>query len=243
MRRSLVTIGLVLVALGPAASAEAAANKVNTARFAVTVEGVQANSWSNVHHADGIGGCDADHTSHGTEEVRFKSSNFSLRALSVPGLRTPSLTIMGGGRPTFPQFKLRGTVNRTGDLYVAPNQSECGGPDSGSAPTPKDCGSKAFAGLTGTFDYRNRSKPRDQLEFGTILGKDVFANCPSGGTAFPDLLSEYDGKPMNVRLPRDELFDKEIGKLILIGRGRDVQTSHDYNSKTTSRWVITLVRK
>lgn len=103
MPRRIAIAGLVLCALAPAATAQAATPvKVSKAKFALTVDGVQRTTWSTDHKADGIGGCDAPYTASGTEKVRFTSSALSVRALSLPNLNAPVLSVGKGMRTRGP---------------------------------------------------------------------------------------------------------------------------------------------
>ncbi len=238
-RIALAALALTLAV--PVTVAQAAPAKVRKARFAVTVEGVQRSTWTTDHQPDGIGGCDGAYHGQGSEKVRFTSSKFSLRALTIPGLSAPVLTMRSKGKITSPEFVLRGSITRNGAISAAPVDNGCGGADGPAV--AKDCGVKRFSGLGGKLDYRLRSKPRDVLEVDTYDGEDPFRNCGGGGTQFPSIATRNMGRPMDLRLPRGELFDRKIGKFILVGRAREANQSGEHRFKTTTRWVITLVRK
>jgi hypothetical protein len=241
IRTTVLALSVLGLAITPVAEA-AKPVKVKRARFAVTVDGVQNSSWSIDHKADGIGGCDAAYTGQGTEKVRFTSGAFSIRAMSIPGLHAPVLSRGTGSNTRSPEFKLRGSITRNGGNTVAPGPDNgCGGAD--GPPNPRDCGTKKFSGLGGKLDYKLASRVRDTLDVGTFNGKDPFGNCGGGGTQFPVIATRDMNQPMKLQLPRKELFDRKIGKFILIGRAREGDQNGEHKFTTTTKWVITLVRK
>lgn len=132
-------------------------------------------------------------------------------------------------------------MTRNGSQQSAPVDNGCGGSEQG--PPAKDCGTKKFAGLKTRLDYALASRVRDNLEVRAENADSPFRYCPSGGTAFPQLLNTSDGKPMNLRLPRSELFNRKLGKIILVGRAKETQAAGEHTYTTTTRWVITLVRR
>ena len=243
MNRRNACTGLALCALVCTAPADAATpQKLRKATFAVTVDGVQRSTWTEDHQAAGIGGCDGSYHAQGTEKVRFTSGKFTVRAMGLPALSAPVLSRGTGARTRAPEFKLRGSITRDSSTTAGSDpDSGCGGAD--GPPVAKDCGVKKFAGLGAKLDYRLSSKPRDMLELGTFNATDPFRNCGGGGTQFPVIATRNMNRPMNLRLPRRELFNRKLGKIILIGNAREGDQSGEHKFTTTTRWVITLVRK
>ena len=47
---------------------------------------------------------------------------------------------------------------------------------------------------------------------------------------------------MKAELPRGELFDNRLGKIIVIARGKESETSGEHTYVTTIRWVVTFER-
>jgi len=240
------TTALALTVLGLAVTpvAEAAKPvKVSRARFAVTIDGVQNTTWSTKHQAAGIGGCDGSYTKDGTEKVRFTSKAASIRAMSIPGLSAPVLSTGRGSNARSPKIKLHGSITRNSTFNAAPGpDTGCGGADKPQVLT-KDCGTKTFAGLVTSFDYKLASKVRDTLDVNATDGKDPFQRCAGGGVSFPTLANKNKGRPMDLRLPRAELFNRKLGKIILIGRAREEKRDGEHQYLTTTKWVITMVRK
>lgn len=227
---------LCLAALAPVATAEAATDyEIKKAAFKVTVEGVQRTTWATNYV--GTGGCDGSAWGSGKETVRFGSRATTVNAMTMKGLSAPVLSKPGAYVDA--ALKLRGKVERQGTLDAEPG-GECGGAGGGSI--PRDCGTRSFSGVKFPVAYRLAAKPKDQLDFSPSFIDDPFKNCPSGGYAFPTLVTTNEGEYMRSELPREELFDKSIGKIIVIARGKETETKGDHTYVTTSRWVVTFER-
>ncbi len=227
---------LCLAALTGVTTAGAAPPKgLEKATFRVTAEGVQKTTWKTDH--PGSAGCDGAVTGNGTERVRFTSRPVIVRATTLEGLSAPVLT--APGRFVEPKLGLGGTVSRRGVLNAAPG-GECGGAGGGSI--PRDCGARSFSGVGFPLSYRLLAKPRDQLDFRPAFVDDPFKNCPSGGSSFPTLVRTSEGREMRTELPRRELFDHSLGKIIVIARGRESETAGEHTYLTTIRWVVTFER-
>ena len=227
---------LCFAALAPVAAADAATDyEIKKAAFNVTVEGVQRTTWAMSHV--GSGGCDTSAQGSGKETVRFTSSATKVNAMTMKGLSSPVLSKPGAYVDAV--VKLRGTAARQGTLTAEPG-GECGGAGGGSI--PRDCGTKSFKGLKFPLSYRLSAKPKDQLDFRPDFIDDPFKNCPSGGYSFPTLVRTNQGDYMRTELPREELFDKSLGKIIVIARGKETETSGENTYVTTIRWVVTFER-
>jgi hypothetical protein len=229
-------IGAVALVLALVAPSGASAEGVRKAAFKVKVEGVQSTTWRTDHTSSG--GCDSAVTGSGTETARFASRPVRVQALVTPGLSMPVFSSLPGNG--VPGLRLRGTVTRQGTLDAAPNPL-CGGTGGGSI--ARDCGTRSFTGVVLPLSYRLLARPRDQLDLQpSVLDEDPFANCPSAGTAFPTLVTTNEGEPMRAELPRGELFDASLGRIIVIARGRESETAGEHTYVTTSRWVVTFDR-
>jgi hypothetical protein len=200
----------------------------------VTVDGVQRTTWATNHV--GTGGCDGSAQGSGKETVRFTSPATKVNAMTMKGLSAPVLS--NPRAYTGAVLKLHGKVARQGTMTSAPG--ECGG--DGGAPIQRDCGTKKFKGVKFPLDYRLGAKPKDQLDFRPSFVDDPFKNCPSGGYSFPTLVRTNEGDYMRTDLPREELFDKSLGKIIVIARGKETETSGEHTYETTIRWVVTFER-
>jgi hypothetical protein len=212
----------------------ASASGIQKATFKVKVEGVQTTTWRTDH--PGTGGCDGAASGDGTEMVRFASRPVRLQAATMRGLSAPVLTAPSSYDE--PELQLRGTVTRQGRLEAGPGL--CGG-DGGGSISP-DCGTRAFTGVRLPMAFRLRATPRDQLDLRPGMIDDPFANCPSGGSAFPTLVRTNEGEELRTELPRSELFDASLGRIIVIARGRESETAGEDTYLTTIRWVITFDR-
>jgi hypothetical protein len=230
---ALIAAGAAATAAAPAAAA-APANGLDKQTFKVTVEGVQRTTWNTNH--TGTGGCDGSVTGSGSETVRFASRPVRAQATVLRGLRTPVLSVPGRG--VEPTLRLSGTVARKGTIVAA--EGPCGGAGGGSI--PRDCGTKSFRGVKLPVAYRLPAKPDDQLELRPEVIADPFKNCPSGGRSFPSLVGTDADREMLTELPREELFDRSLGKIIVIARGKESQTAGEDTYLTTTRWVVSFER-
>jgi hypothetical protein len=234
--RRLAAALLCAGALAPVAAADAApASGLKKATFKVTVEGVQTTSWKTDH--PGGGGCDGAVTGSGTEKVRFASRPTVVNATVLKGLSAPVLAKRGAYVEAKPA--LRGKVTRQGTLDAPPGP--CGGTGGGTN-IPRDCGTKSFRGVGFPLAYALAVKPKDQLDVRPEFIDDPFKNCPSGGSSFPTLVRTNEGRPIRALLPRKELFDRSLGKIIVIARGKESETQGEHTYVTKIRWVVTFVR-
>jgi hypothetical protein len=234
-RAGALAVGLALMA-AMFAPGGASASGIQKATFKVKVEGVQTTSWKTDH--PGGGGCDSPVTGSGTETVRFAARPVRVQALATPGLSAPVFTALPGNG--LPGLRLRGTIARQGTLDAAPNPL-CGGTGGGSI--ARDCGTRSFTGVVLPLAYRLTARPRDQLDLQpSVMDEDPFVNCPSAATAFPTLVHTNEGEGMRTDLPRGELFDASLGRIIVIARGRESEAVGEHTYLTTTRWVVTFDR-
>jgi hypothetical protein len=212
--------------------------KVTKALFKVTVEGVQKDKWDNYH--EGTGGCDGTVSSSGTETLRFHSKPVTIEATDLEGLSNPVLRKAGKDVVPYP-FKLSGTVKRQSTIVASPTPRWCGGVGGGTP--PKDCGTKSFRGMKAGVNYF-LAKPYGRIQVQSEGSMDdPFRNCGPGTQGFPNLLAYKNGtSPILSELPREELFDKSLGKIIVIGRGKSVQKGDETFDEASIRWEVTFKR-
>jgi hypothetical protein len=239
MNRKLAVITAV-TALGAAAIPATAAEqpKIRNAYFKVTIEGVQKDKW-NAFHQGGAHKCDATVSQKGSEVVKFRSKPILIKATDMEGLSNPVFS-HGDGSSLYP-FKLRGTVSRQSQINASPTPPECGGKGGGGI--PKDCGTKPLRGLKARADYA-LGKPYGYIQIQSdSSARDPFRNCGGGSQGFPHLLDyTAQNKRIDSELPRNEVFDKSLGKIIVIGRGRSVQKGEETEDIASIRWEVTLKR-
>jgi hypothetical protein len=227
------------VVFGAAAPQDAdALPKVKQAKFKVTVEGWQKHDWSINHESTGR--CDPSDHSLGGEYAKFKSIKpVTLTALQV-GKETPSLLIGNG----LPYIDTAADVARNAVSAVDTVPEDCphvtGGGDDG-VPLEPDCGLKTVPRYPVMLEYSSLVKNSITLISDAGAVGPLFYNCGSG--AFPNLLDYEYGQPIVSELPPKELFDKKIGKLIVIGGGVDDLPMPETKQRTEAHWEITFTRK
>ena len=232
-----ISLAAALAAAAGPATADAAKPRagMKTAFFKVTVDGVQTTTWKTDHK--GSGGCDQAAWGNGTEKVRFTSRPTTVRAVTLKGLNAPLLTTPKSIVDV--KLGLRGRVTRQGVMDGEPG-GQCGGAGGGSI--PRDCGAKSFRGVKLPLAYQLGTRGKDHLALRAVPIQDPFLNCPSGGSAFPTLVGTREGAPMPAALPRSELFDRKLGKIIVIARGQESETAGEHTYLTKVRWVVTFER-
>lgn len=229
----------LLAALTISSTASGTEPKVKKALFKVTLEGVQRDKWKAFHQ--GTGGCDATVSQRGSEVLKFHSKPVLIEATDLEGLSNPVLRKQGRNINLYP-FKLRGTVKRNSSITVTDSPAECGG-TGGGGKVPKDCGTKPVRGLKAGVDYAF-GKPAGHIQVTSAASmNDVFRNCGPGTQSFPHLLAtKTDNSKILSELPREELFDKSLGKIIVIGRGKRVQDNGEGIDTASIRWEVTFKR-
>jgi hypothetical protein len=227
------------IAVGGAAPQQAAAlPKVKQAKFKVTVEGWQKHDWS-VNH-ESTGRCDPTDHSYGGEYAKFKSiAPVKLTAIRV-GKEAPSFLIGKG----LPYIDTTADVARNAVAAVSSIPEDCphtgGSPDDGP-PIPSDCGLKTVTRYPVMLEYSGLIKNSIALTGDPGAVGPLFYNCGSG--AFPNLIDSAFGQPIVSELPPKELFDKKIGKLIVIGGDVEEFPMPETKARTEVHWEISLTRK
>src|SRR5262245_38857878 len=226
-----------VMALVPAA--EAAPEK---ARFRASISGTQTLDWTTPVKTQVE--CGGDWKGRGHESFDFRSSR--------PEVVTAAATRDGGvvfrQRRELPAARdTGGSVTRHGTLELIPHERPMipcgdGGPGEPLQPPAPDCGTKRFAHLP--IEIWPAGNDRIQIDVGDPAPPSPFQNCPDGAIAFPNLLgSAGSGSPRySTRLPRAELFDRSIGKEIVVGRGHWRTRGLGRTVDMRLRWVLTLER-
>lgn len=230
---------LTVGALAPAAQAQGGGYK--TAEFEVTAKGTQQVEWLTTDPEDGR--CAVTFAEEGTEKVKFKTTKPTvITAVMAPGDKRPTF-VSGKG---LPRLKAKATVNRNAVVNLGPTGPEdidCPGGPGGADPIPRDCGTKSVAyPLALGWDYSQK----DRFVIESTDTKDPFVNCAGvGSDGFPFLLSEFDDENTTRKLPKlpaSEVFDEEIGKLIVIGRAKAAVSEVGHSSIGSMQWDVTLKR-
>ena len=217
--------------------AAAALPKVKEAKFKVTVEGWQKDDWAANHESTSL--CDPSDHSYSGEYAKFKSTApVTVTAIQV-----------GKGAPNFLIGKGQAYIDTSADVArnavndVSPVPSSCPHVSGGGEceTLASDCGLKSVPSYPVSFAYDTYFK--DSITLTSPGGSaPLFYNCGRG--AFPDLLERDElATPIMSELPYKELFDKKIGKLIVIGHGAYDLPLPDYTEKTEVHWEVTFVRK
>jgi hypothetical protein len=229
---------LAAVAVGASAPASdaAAIPKVKKATFKVSVKGWQKNDWAKNHESTGP--CDPSDHSHGGEYATFRS----LKPVTVKALK------VGKGAPQFlfpglePVIETRAEIARNAVNAVSNLPASCGDNGGGADPTAPDCGLKEISPYPVSFSYDYNDK--DLLTIGTYGDVDDPYNACGNGDGMPYLLEESEfGDSFGSRLPHNELFDRKIGKLIVIGGGVFDLPMIEASSRTETQWEVSFTRK
>jgi hypothetical protein len=234
---ALLCLGLLATA-GPAAAQVPFKPKV--AKFKVTLKGVQATDW-NSHHA-GTGGCNPTVKQSGTEVARFASTRPVRVKVLLYGRHSPPIFTTGSkaGDPA-PRLELRAKVTRRSTISADPTPWYCqalGGANS----QPPDCGTRRVTAAVVLHELIGRRRDRIHLTSNSVH-QGGFKTCPSAYPEFPSLLVvNSKGGVVAARLPRREIYDRSLGKLITIARGYRKRTSGETTSGTSVRWEASFRR-
>jgi hypothetical protein len=213
-------------------SASAAPRK---ARFRATIEGVQTITWS-VDTTGTNPACGETYRGSGRERIRFRSPKPQRLTVRM----SHGVPIYAMGR-RWAELLTNGSVTRHGSLTAIPhpNGVPCGGgAPGGDPPRPpaSDCGTEAFEQLPLMPVPLGRNAIR--FEVGDPAPLPPFQTCPVYGPAFPTLLGD-----VKTRLPARELFDRSIGKEIVLGGGHRRESAAGITTDTRLKWTLTLERR
>ncbi len=242
----LVTAAVFALALPVAAQARGPRlPPVNRATFLVTVKGTQVTLWS-LQSVDRPGtSCEYRMDGAGSERTRF----VSRRAVRV-GILGFGQTFLSAILPVRGSVTRRGEIKSSGPGYNNPDCAVAGGGcEGGQCPPPPapDCGTKSFRGRMQLMYFARTPPPfprREQLQLsGPALLQPLFQVCPAAGATFPPLASrDHILRPIGATLPPRELFDRRLGKLIVIAKETFHQRFGGTTYVTTVRWEATLRR-
>ena len=238
--RALIACCATLFVSAPVASATTAGPlKLRNAYFRTTVSGVQTTTWTANHQP--ANRCDSPYTGHGSEKVKFASSrSVIVRAAQFGKARV--FFLVGAKLAALPT---RGYVERTGTLQITPVPGcEVGDGGGGGSPRPApDCGRKAIRSLPLALDYDALNANRITLSNRDQITRPRFEQCPNMGVGWPTFLSRDDRqRTAGQRLPKNALYDRRQGKMLVIGRGTVRQNDAGVSSTTRITWTLTLVR-
>ena len=239
-RTALTTLVAVAALATAAAPADAAGDKgFKMAEFKVSIEGTQAVEWKK--HADDEGYCSRSYDGVGDEYVKWKTPKpVKVSAFMAPGSKSPAFLV--GDGPPF--IDTRATVKRKLSETYGPQDplEECpGGGPAGPEKKP-DCGKKTVTWeMNFGFDFYDT----EQVFLAGHSAPDPFKKCPGvGNDGFSKIIGQSGtgGIRKLPELPARELFDEDIGKLIVLGKGSKKVTGSSYSSEGLSRWNITFKR-
>lgn len=228
---ALLAAGLLAAAFATSASAFNSTQQ----KFKAEIKGVQTFSSDYDHASSDV--CDPTINSHTKETIRFASTKpLVVTFTRLPGVKHP---IISAGRRGL-RLPTKGKIKRSHSYSASQVPEDCG--DNGGGvenPTPPDCGTRTVTPWYMSFDYVRKDKvgltPED------VAGSDLFENCGSG--KYPYLLGTTSfGKSQLADLPVKEVFDREIGKLITIGRGDEDLPTPEGGDTTNLRWELSLTR-
>lgn len=225
-------VACVIAALAASTGAQAGYQKT---KFKAEVKGVQTYEYE--YHHISTGPCDAPIDTSTRERIKFKSTKpVLLTASRLPGLKEPVLT--SGLKPL--RIPTKATVTRSHSHTGGQVPEDCSGNGGGVGPQPPpDCGTKVVKPWWLSVDYY--AKDRIELQPEDIAGSDLFERCGNG--TWPYLLNgEWFGKRQSADLPKSELFDPKIGKLITIGSGNHSIVGPEGHEDTKIRWELSLTR-
>ena len=229
-------LALAVCAVAPAASQ--AAPNIDYAHFKVSIKGVQTNKWSSSYQSQGK--CDSSGEAHGTEVVRFETKKAQPLTAERYG---QFIRFAENGLDN--SITTKAKVTRQGVQTFEPTPPECEGTGGGGEPPKRDCGTKRFNWDVSPY-YSTFGKKRGvQLTDSLIPIFQPFKNCPGGGVSFPSILTtKTNGKPIFSELPPKELFDKKLGKIIVLGKGKKVEDKPGLgiHRNTTVEWEVELRR-
>jgi hypothetical protein len=218
---------------------------INRAAFLVTVTGTQVTLWAQ-QSVDRPGtSCEFRVDGAGSERARF----FSRRAVRAAALRFGQ-TFLAATIPVRGSVTRRGQLTSSGPGHNNPDCAVAGGEcEGGNCPPPPapDCGTRTFRGSM-QLQYFPKSPPpssrRDLLQLtGPALLKPLFQICPAAGATFPPLATrDHILRPIGTTLPPGDLFNRRLGKLILIARETFNYRFAGISYVTTVRWEATLRR-
>jgi hypothetical protein len=231
----LVAAFVLFLEAGPAA----ADRGYKITHFKVEVKGIQKTTQTFHHKPENE--CDISDTSAITEKVIFKSTPKMMTFYDTPGELNPIVLFDQAGKWVTPATITRHYTPR---IVTPPPGPACGENDGGESVAPQyDCGTKKVSNWGVELKYDERKK--DALHLFGGDADDPFKNClaPLGDLSFPFLiLEDTNEKPITAEVPRDELFDPGLGKIILLAHGTQKVEEPDVSAKVSIEWDVSLTR-
>ena len=238
-----ILLGVVALALfgGQGTSASGATSdpyaSYDQARFRVTIKGYQKMIQQSSHL--GESDCDADDFSSGKETLFFRSTKpIVVRAIDVPSYKNPFL-VRGTRGPV--RLPTRAKITRSFTPRIGPTPQWCGGTGGGQT-IPPDCGTRTFSPwrIEVAYDFLKARR----ITAAEVNLPQLYRNCQGSAGAFPYLLAEKGPRraPVFAEIPKSEIFDGSIGKIITIARGHYRHKVEGYFYDTTVRWELTFER-
>jgi hypothetical protein len=244
IRKSMLVLALaaLLVALTAVAAAGAAApGQYKITHFKVEVKGIQKTVQTFHHKPEGE--CDISDNSTITEKVVFQSTPKLMTFYDAPGELNPIVLFDKAGK-----WPTKATVTRhyTPRIVTPPPSPKCGENDGGGEEVVPldDCGTKKLPSWEIHLEYDKRKKDGFHV-FGGEEAEPLFNNClaPAGDLGFPFLiLEDTHEKPILAELPKDEVFDPGIGKLIGLASGTQRVEEPSLSAKVSIEWDVSLTR-
>jgi hypothetical protein len=228
-----VPAGVAEAADAPSADARAAATPgIQSRAFRVSIKGTQTTTWEQ-HHAP-IGQCDQGSDGVGRETATFRTRRPVRMLLRRFGNAN---SVLFSARDKSNALAATGKVNRTAEILLGDLDPRCEGTGGGGFIAP-DCGAR-------DADLKLRlSFVPSRRDGGIWMQSDFFTlykNCPLLGPGFPEILtSNTNGKPVTAKIPAKDLFDRSVGKHIVIARGEQTAKDAETDRTTSVRWEITL---
>jgi hypothetical protein len=234
LRIALTAVG-ALACLAPAAAG--AYPRVEKRTFKVTIEGYQNNRWDFHHVAES--NCDQTVQSSGYERQSFATR----KPVTLEVLRIGDALTFGTRRSDAGGINLRVRIDRGATHTASPLDPSCtDGNGGGAEPAPKqDCGVRYTHRDVLLEWWHVRRRAGLTLDTGTpIVPLTPYRNCPVGGSSFPQLLETVSGRQIISPAEAADLFDPAFKKHVLLGNGRDHNSTTDGSATTTIHWAVTL---
>jgi hypothetical protein len=189
-------------------------------RLKLTLTGTQTVKWSTDVTTAGI--CGGHSVGSGSTTVKFKTDDpvYTSPVDLIPPEGEEEA--IGVDLPSTGKFNSGGTLNVT-------SNGECAGGN--GKPIPPDCGAK-----TAKLPLNVISKKENQITLRNAgaAPEDPYHNCPNAGIARTQI------GPDDTELDDDDLFDPDMGKIIVKGKGRKVATQTYDDATTHGTTTVTL---
>lgn len=238
--------GALLVAVAPAATASPAsaafkppAYSFQKASFKFSFKGTQITQWQRDPRAT-TRDCipTVKWSGGGKETVRLRTTKaLQLDAYRTNGRTSVALRASKSGLPN----ELHASVTRSASERYEEVAGSCGGnPGKVTEGGPYDCGDRSRDfGLALGYE-RGRIEPRFEDSILAPLTDVDYRKCP----IHADPKVEVNGfTRVSQALPAKDLFDRSLGRHIVIGRRTFTLHEAGFTGKTTVRWEITLTRR